>query len=482
MLSFAPDAIDIAPEALTAVSAVPTLRGYKTPPSGITANTTQFSGTSTGGAYCVKLDGSTRTFLATSTYIYESASGWTDRSRAGNYTAGTSRWRFAQFGDTTLAINKATVLQSSTTGAFADVANAPKAACMEAVAGFVLLANVDDSGLAISGGPNANQQHRWWCSGLFTPTSTWAPSASTQATTGLLVETPGAIQQLKSIGNDCVAYKASSIYVGRYVGPPVVWQWQCVSTDVGTSAPESVVAVGQTHYFIGDSDIYAFNGAQTTPIGTLIKTWFYGRLNRSFVANIQALHDESAKLVYWFYPSGSTGTLNSVLVYHYDTQRWGAFDLTVADVVKTVTGQVTYDGLGTLYTNYDDMPDIAYDSPYWAAATPVLAYLSSTNYLMSLSGSGSEMTMTTGYFGDENVVTLCTRVRPRMRTAPTAGTITASSVMTLGDAATTGATSTLHDGRFDVLQAARYHKFALTLSGSCEIEAIAPTLVPQGAE
>lgn len=484
MLSFAPDAIDIAPESLTDVSAVPTVRGYKTPPAGVNLGGSSFSGTSTGAAYCVKLDGSTRTFFGSASLLQEYSSGsWTDRSRGGGYSSGTDRWRFCQFGDTTLAINKSTVLQSSTTAAFANVSNAPKAGCMEAAAGFVMLANTDDSGLAITGGPNAAQGHRWWCSQLFAPTSTWAPAASTQATTGLLVETPGTIQQLKRLNNDCVAYKSGSIYVGRYVGPPAVWQWQCVSTDVGTSAPESVVSVGQVHYFVGDSDIYAFNGQQTKPLGELIKTWFYGRLNRSYIANIQALHDESAKVIYWFYPTGSAaGTLTSVLAYHYDTGRWGAFDLTVADVVKTTTGLVTYDSFGGLYSTYADTPDIAYDSPFWLAATPVLSYLSAAGVLMSLTGSASAMTMTTGWFGDEEQVSLCTRVRPRMRTAASSGSLTNYSVMSLGDTVTTGVSSTLHDGRFDVLKAARYHKFALSMTGPCEVEAISPTLVAQGVE
>ena len=484
MLSFAPDALDIAPEQLSAVSAVPTMRGYKTPPAGVDMAGAQFSGTPTGASFLVGLDGSSRTFVATSTYIYEYSSGtWTDRSRVGNYSSGSARWRFAQFGDTELAINKSTVLQSSTTGAFADVSNAPKAACMEVVAGFVMLADTNDSGLSITGGPNADQGHRWWCSQLFNATGTWAPAASTQATTGLLVETPGSIKQLKRLNNDCIAYKARSIYIGRYTGGAAVWTWQCVSQDTGTDAPDSVASVGGRHFFIGEADFYAFDGQSVQPIGALVRDWFFGRLNKSYLSNIRTLHDRSARVVYWFYPSGSDGTLNSAVCYHYDTQRWGAFDITVQEVVETVTGTVTYDSLGNLYTNYDDLPNIAYDSPFWNANTPVLAYVSSTGYLTSLSGTSSSMTMTTGYFGDEATVSVCTRVRPRFRSSPTSATLVPHQTMQLGDSPTvSGSSSTLHNGRFDVLRAGRFHRFALTFSGSCEVEAITPTLVPQGEE
>lgn len=484
MLQFAPDAIDIAPEILSDVSAVPTIRGYRTPPGGVDLGGAQFSGTSTGGAFLVGLSGTARTFVATSEYIYEYASGsWTDRSRSGNYSSGGARWRFAQFGDTELAINKATVLQSSTTGSFANVANSPKASCMEVVAGFVMLADTDDTGLGITGGPGADQGHRWWCSQIFNPTGTWAPDPATQATSGLLVETAGSIKALKRLNSDCIAYKASSIYVGRYVGPPAVWQWQCASTDIGTPAPESICAVGARHYFVGDSDLYVFDGQQAAPIGEAVKSWFFGRLNRTWISSIKSLHDKTAKIVYWFYPSGNSTTPNSVLAYHYDSRRWGAFDLSVTDVLETVTDAITYDALGSLFSTYDDLPNIPYDSPFWSASSPVLAYLSSDNYLTSLSGSASSMSLVTGWFGDENAVSTCSRVRPRMRSAPTSGTLTHQTLSALGSVVqVVPGSSTLTNGRFDVLRAARYHRFSITLSGSCEIEAVVPTLTVQGVE
>ncbi|MBK7515427.1 MAG: hypothetical protein IPI51_07405 [Betaproteobacteria bacterium] len=57
MLTFLPDALDIAPEVLQAVSAVPTLRGYGTPPSGIDLGVAALSGTSLGGALLYTLSG-----------------------------------------------------------------------------------------------------------------------------------------------------------------------------------------------------------------------------------------------------------------------------------------------------------------------------------------------------------------------------------------------------------------------------------------
>jgi len=482
MLSFLPDSSDIAPEILQSVVGVPTLRGYKSPPSGIDAGLSALAAASQGGAFLVKLDGSVRTIVGTSTKLYEAGStSWTDVSRGGSYTAGAARWRFAQFGNTSLAINKATVLQSSTAGAFADVANAPKASCMETAAGFVMLANCDDTGSGLGTG-YGDQPNRWWCSQIFNPTGTWNPDVSTQATSGLLVETAGAINALKRLNSTIVAYKDKSIYVGQYVGAPVVWQWTCVSTDVGCASQDAVVSAQSAHYFIGSDDIYAFDGTRPTPIGAGVREWFFARLNRLYASNIQAIHDRATQTIYWFYPSGSDGTLNSCLVYHYGTQRWGAFDLTILDVLEAVTSTITYDSIGSLYSTYDDLPAISYDSPFWNASTPVLSYISSAYKLTSLSGGGASSSLRTGWYGDEGQVSTCTRVRPRFRVYPTSATCRGSTVLSLGNTPVIGGALNLHDGRFDNLQAGRYHRFDLTFTGSMEVEAIVPTLVASGRE
>ena len=485
MLSFLPDSSDIAPEILQSVVGVPTLRGYKSPPSGIDAGLSALAAASQGGAFLVKLDGSVRTIVGTSTKLYEAGStSWTDVSRGGSYTAGAARWRFAQFGNTSLAINKATVLQSSTSGAFADVSNAPKAGCMEAAAGFVMLANCDDTGSGLGTG-FGDQPNRWWCSQLFNPTGSWDTTAGTAsaaagATSGLLVETAGAINALKRLNSNIVAYKDKSIYVGQYVGAPVGWQWTCISTDVGCASQEAVVAAQSAHYFIGSDDIYAFDGTRPTPIGAGVREWFFARLNRLYASNIQAIHDRATQTIYWFYPSGSDGTLNSCLVYHYGTQRWGAFDLTILDVLEAVTSTITYDSIGSLYSTYDDLPAISYDSPFWNASTPVLSYISSAYKLTSLSGGGASSSLRTGWYGDEVAVSAVTRVRPRFRTSPTSSTLTGSTVMNLGDTPTVGASTDLSSGWYNVIQAGNFHRFDLTFTGSMEIESLKPMMAEQG--
>lgn len=50
--------------------------------------------------------------------------------------------------------------------------------------------------------------------------------------------------------------------MGRFTGPAEVWNFTQVDSDVGCVGMEAVCDTGKAHYFIGDDDIYAFDGVQ----------------------------------------------------------------------------------------------------------------------------------------------------------------------------------------------------------------------------
>jgi len=481
MLAFLPDAQESASDVLLEVEAVPTIRGYAGPPSMVSTGFSALGVACNGAASLARLDGGTRFIAGTQAALYEGSGGsWSDVSSA-PYTTGDAKWRFAQFGNTSLAISKAIQLQQSSSGAFAAVSNAPKAALMESVAGFIMLANCDDTGTGLSTG-YGDQPHRWWCSQLFNPTGTWAPSITTQATSGLLVSAPGPITALKRLGDSCVAYKERALYVGQYVGPNAVWDWQLVPGEIGVQSNENVVSIGTAHLFIGYEDIYYFDGSRPVAIGEGVKEWFFSRLNKAYAYKIEGIHDYNNQAVWWFYPSGSSATLNAALVYNYKAKKWGHVTISVECPVFFVQSGVTYDDLGSLYSTYDDLPDIAYDSPFWQAGAPSIGVIDSSHTPQTLTGASATSFLKTGFVGDDSVVSLLTRVRPRYRTKPATAQITHSHCMALGDVPQSIAPVSINGDRFDLLHSARWHQVRVDFTGEVEIERLIPTLVAEGDE
>ena len=461
---YAPDADPTAPGVIgDATNLIPTLRGYVGGHSGVDIGMDALAAAALSSAALSKLDGTSRLIAGTTTKLYEkSEATWADVSRVAAYNAGeVNSWRFAQFGDTSLAINKLDVLQASNSGAFADVAGAPKAAVMCVVSGFVMLANTND-------GVN-DDQDRWWCSAYLDYTD-WTPAISTQCTTGRLVDIPGALTGMKALGYDVVAYKDNSMYLGRYAGPPGVWDFTQIPGEVGCASQDAIADIGGAHLFIGNNDIYLFNGTTPQAIGDGIREWFFNDLDPAYAYRICNTYDRDRSLVYFFYPRlGSGGSFTGCIVYNHKSNKWGVSHRTIERALEFVSGGFTWDSIPA--PTWDTWPAVSYGSPFWTASSRQAGYIGTDHKLYALSGASASASLTTGNYGTENYHTLLKRVTLRYLDRPTTATMTNYHQQFLGGAWTEGVTTNENNGRFDVLQSAPWHKVRFDFTGNFEVTA-----------
>lgn len=467
MTGFAPDLDPETPGVVTDCdSIVPTVKGLSAANSLAPTGLPALADVPTGAYATQLLDGTKRMFAATNSNIYEAAgTAWTTRSRGGGYT-GSQRQRFCVFGNNVIAANRTQVIgQAAPGGNFADIATAPGATIVVSVNGFVMAFDTVD-------GTYGDRPDGWWCSGIRDQTI-WTPSLATQAANGRLIDTPGKITAGAVLGNDVVAYKANSMYLGRYVGAPVIWAWTRVPGDIGVSGPESVVTLGTQQFFVGSNDFYTFDGTVPRPIGDDIREWFFLNLNQQFRANIIGAVDLPRSLVYWHYPSTASadGSLDSVIVLNTQTGKWGHSLLDVEVPVLYVSGAITYDGLGALYATYDDLPDIAYNSPFWLIDQTVPGVFQG-NVLYSLTGQPGPSYLVTGDFGDMVNYVFMRRMSPRYRLTPETGTATNYYRDTLGETATQDATATLTRNRFDFRRAAHWHSVRIDHPAAFTLDAL----------
>lgn len=476
-LGFLPDADPYMPGVITECSdAIPTTKGMAAAPTLADPGIDAVAATVLGAAALFKLDATSRTFVGTATKLYElSGTSWTDVARVGDYTTGDIRWRFSIMGNTCLATNKNDILQYSNSGDFADVASSPKAEYMDVTGGFVMLAGVD------LGGGSGFESDRWICSG-FQDYSDWTPDVTTQCTTGRIVDAPGPLRGMKALGSGFVAYKDRAVFIGQYVGAPAVWQWTRVPGDIGCSNHEAVVNIETAHYFVGQENIYAFDGNTIQPVGDGIKEWFFANLNVPYRYKISGLHERSKGRVWWFFPKGSSTTLNAAIVYSYYAKKWGYAEYAVECPLEYITGGVTWDTLQTIASTWDTLPNVAWDSPFWTASIQKPAIIDSTHTLMTLTGVSSGCTIKSGIMGDDTQNSLLARSRPRFTVSPTAGTMVNSYANTYGDTMTIDATATLTNGKFDVLRSAKWHQVEYSFTGDCEITGHNIYMTPDGLE
>jgi hypothetical protein len=480
LIGFAPDLDPTTPGVITACSQlVPTLKGMAGAPTAVDSGLDALAADCRGAAYVTRLNNTRRLIAGTEAKLYEiNGTAWEDISRVGDYTpAAENRWRFVQFGNATLAANQIDTIQYSTSGAFADIPTAPRARILETASGFVMAFGIDD---ATVGGERSDA---WWCSNIYDHL-TWTPGAGNQAAYGYLLDTPGEIRAAKRLGQDIVVYKERSMYLGRYVGPPVIWAFQLISSDIGALSQEAVVDTGNAQLFMSRDDFWIFDGSRPRSIGAPIREWFFSNSDSSFRYKIQSYYDKFKGLVWWFYaPNGSEGALTDAVVYNLNSNRWGHAQVTIQAVLDYYSAEITWDSWPPgPATDYDDMPDVAFDSPFFDSDQSTIAVVGTDKKIATLSGACASSSLTTGDIGDDTQVTTLTNVKPRFISLPTTAQLTPYTRMYQGESLTVHDTVSRNNNKFDVLRSARYHRLKLDTTGDFEIVGAALDLLPDGEE
>ena len=481
LLGFTPDALTNTPGILVDCQQwMPSENGGEAAPSAQVYSTAMAS-SCYGAETLTLLDTTRRVFAGTASKLNElSGTSWTDRSRGGGYTLGAeSQWSFAQFGDTSLATNIDTVVQSSSGAAFSDISGAPKAKAITAVlssgGGFVLAFNTID-------GTYGTSPDRWWCCAVNDVTS-WTPSVSTQATTGRLLGGQGPILAGVKLGADqVVAYKENSLYVGAYVGPPEVWAFREIP-GFGAAGLNAVANLGTVHFVVGRDDLYLFDGARPIPIADRkIRRWFNDNCSGTYRYKTDVRHDKANDRVWVrFVSSGSASSLlDRCLVYHVKTGEWGCVDAECQAALLFAQPSATFDGDSGTF----DAATGSFD-----AVSPgnfLMAYFNTSHQLCTLDGTPGTSSFTLQDIGDNEMVTRLTRAHLQYVTAPTTASMAAFYTMAIGQNQNTGLTESAFDvpadgsNFFPLRQTARWHRLKFNFTGNCKVAAYSAPLQPAG--
>lgn len=481
LIGFAPDIDSTTPGAVTdCTNVIPTLRGMAGAPTPLDVGVDALADTCHGAAVLTRLDQQRRLFAGTQTKLYELiGTSYTDRSRVGDYTGSSeNRWRFAQFGNASLACNQTEQIQVSTSGAMADITQAPKASIIETASGFVLAFGLN---AAYVGG---DRPDAWACSGIYDHL-TWTPSAGVnQAAFGYLLDTPGDIRAAKRIGKDVAVYKERSLYLGRYVGPPVIWQWDLVAANAGAVSQEAVIDTGTAHLFIGRDDFWLFDGSRPRPIGAPVKEWFFSHSDSVYRYRIRSYFDQFKNIAWWFYPTpGSAGELTDALVYNLNNDRWGRVAIPVQTVLMYQGGETTYDDWPPgPATTFDTIIDLPFDSLAFDTDSSALGLFGADLKIKTMTGPSGDSMIMTGDMGDDINYTTLMEVTPHFTIRPPASSMTHFTRNYAGDTLELRGTSTLTGNRYDALASGRQHRVQLNMTGDYEIVGLDPKASPDGSE
>lgn len=326
---------------------------------------------------------------------------------ASPYTvASDGRWSMFQFGQQVIATDMNDAPQAFTLGSsstFADLSGTPPKAKYGASAkNFVVFGFTNDVTFGV-------QPQRVWWSGINNSTSWPTPGTSAAlAVQSDYQDTPGEHGWLQGLAPnlgfaDCALFFERAVYRMQYVGAPYFFAFAPAQSVRGTPAPGSIVQLGANVYYLGEDGFYAFDGANSVPIGALkVDKFFFSdnsyAVDQNFMDRVSGAADPINKIIFWAYPDGSAvgGVPNRILAYHVVLNRWSfVIGITVEMLFRSLSIGYTLEGLSPgLYVSMDAIP-FPIDSRVWTGGHTLLAGFSSTNFLSYFTGSALQATIDT---------------------------------------------------------------------------------------
>lgn len=366
-------------------------------------------------------DGNRYQFIGTTTKIYrlETDKSLTDVSLAGGYATLENTWNWTQYGQWVLAVNYDNVpqvLKTFATGsAFANLAGSPpQAKYILFNNGHVIMGYTYESSTAYP------QRIRW---SAFENPESWTVSLTTGADYQDLSDTDGEITGLANVGSSFLIFSRNSVSLGWYAGAPLTFNFAINKFKNIGAIPGTIVSIGSRVYFWDEKSLYVTDGVTCEALGTGVRSTITAEINVAYYHRITVAHDIRHSLIYWAYPTidSTDGTVDKILVYNYQTNRFSYIDLDLYCIFPMYTGVMLLDDMDATYPSVDSIP-YTIDSSKWLANNPVIACMDSDDdKVATFTGSALAGEIETG-----DIVTFdinqISRIRPKVKN-PTASTL-----------------------------------------------------------
>jgi hypothetical protein len=327
--------------------------------------------------------------VADKSKIYELAidGDLTDVSRSAGYTVvDDNTWHFGQFGSFILATNFVDEIQKiDTTTAGASAVNLggspPRAKYLATVRDFVVLGH-------ISGAPSSV---RW---SAINDSESW--TQGTNQAGGQVFPDGGYVQSL--CGHEVLyVFQERAIRRMNYVGPPLIFAFDEISTNRGALAPKGVTQVGGKIFFLADDGFFMLENDQIQPIGNeKVDEYFFNDLEGAYGLRIVSAADPINKVVMWAYPSkqAASGNPDRIIMYNWGSDRWSVAEYTIFAPITFQGLGYTLEDLDAISTNLDAF-GVSLDSASLFSTGLLLAAFDSDNKLGTFTGDALEATIET---------------------------------------------------------------------------------------
>jgi hypothetical protein len=139
-----------------------------------------------------------------------------------------------------------------------------------------------------------------------------------------------------------LVFTDTSLYAMQFIGPPFTFGVSPLSENISVAGPSAAVAVGDSVFWMGQTEFYAYTGA-VEQLPCTVRSYVFDDLNNEQISKVSAGLNSEYSEVWWFYPSKNSSEVDRYVVYNYLENVWyygtmgrtawldrGIFDLAIA--------------------------------------------------------------------------------------------------------------------------------------------------------
>jgi hypothetical protein len=183
---------------------------------------------------------------------------------------------------------------------------------------FVLCFGVNDYGSAVQN----PMLVRWSDQEDYTQ---WTPAITNQAGSFTLSDGSVIITATQA-RQEILVWTDSALYSMQYLGPPYVWGFQVLSTNLSIVSPNATSTVNNISYWMGVDKFYMYSGRVET-LYCPLRQYIFNDINLSQAFQFFSGTNEGFNEVWWFYCSADSTVIDRYVIYNHLEKIWYYGDL-----------------------------------------------------------------------------------------------------------------------------------------------------------
>ena len=149
---------------------------------------------------------------------------------------------------------------------------------------------------------------------------TWQPQATNQAGSYRLSTGSGIVANLQT-RQEILVWTDAALYSMQYLGPPYVWGFQILGSNISIAGPNSVATAANITYWMGLDKFYMYSGRVET-LYCPLRQYIFGDINLQQQYQFFSSTNEGFNEIWWFYCSANSTVIDRYVVYNHLEKIW----------------------------------------------------------------------------------------------------------------------------------------------------------------